>query len=1548
MGATISITGGRNEKVFCEAYNIRTLAEAEAIQKHIPALIQQETMGNSLLTAGDIEYITEAEGRLAVKVIDKFKSGEFPLEEWKHTPPEPNEPLPAKARDDSPSGTGNTIGKIVGQAPQAVQPPQEANAAVTPETEQEKGFLDQAGEWWDETKEGVTKWGEEAGEKLSAAWDNPGKAAIGAAKGVWNTVPDVGEFVFRTTVGMPAAMMSSSGTVLKYAGADAIGDTALAAADAWNKQVVDKAVELSHVDAIRFDITDKAEQGGALIFDGVSLATGVGGLVKGVAKQGAKATAKATKPAPGAKVKEKPQDAPEAKPQKEPAKDDATPSNKKDGNDNGLSTKEGDPVDMATGDFLQVWPVLAIPGVLPISLNRSYRSTADLHGLFGPKWADDWSRQVVIGHGEVHYTHADGVVYDFATPDNRVLSRNRHLPHCLLTGDLTGALCLTDRRAQLMYHFSPVSGSRQTLTAITDRCQNRIDFIYDKHVRLIEVTRNDGLRLSLHYRDRQLHTLDMHATRDGQPVEQRLLTCDYDPQGYLNACDAFQHNHLWHEYDPQGRMTRWHDTDQTDLTITYDDRGRVLSTTSPSGYWCDRFRYDDNARITTYLDGEGGETRYHYDPNGLVIREVDPLGRITRRQWRHSLLMWESDPSGQMTTFDYNADGALTGVVLPTGETFAYDYDEHGQLTESVLPTGERWQWHYDEQGNLTALTNPLGHRAEYQYGTHGELRQRLLPDGRAWHYAYDESQRLAAVMTPDGETTELELDTLGRLCRLTDALKQETRYRYRSDHASLIQGSLSEITLADGVTQKLDYDSEHRVVAVTDGEGRTTRYAYGAFDLLTRMTRPDGTRLHFGYDRLTRLSTVTASTGEVYRYERDAAGQIIRETDFTGRTLAYQYDTLGRRTHTIYPDGQQQCWHYNERGQLIRETSWQPAGDELKLTATTTYAYNARHQLIKATNAEATVEFDYDNATGLPIAERLNGREIRREWDTFTGQPLSEQLDENTLHFGYNRMRALSQFQFNQHSPLALHYDVLGRERSRESADGFILASRYTATGLLSHQSAGQATRLFKQTQAGNDPHFPPQGTAVNRSWHYDGAHNVRMIDDSRWGQTGYRYNDNDQIVQTLFDGTRPYEEQFRYDANGNLSQHLPVEAHGALTQMSQRQQAGRVVRQGNLRYAYDKNGRLIEKTEHRDGFRPQIWRYHWDTQNRLTECDTPDGSRWRYHYDAFGRRIRKLKLHDGKLVAANLQRWLNGRPDLSPRDTEIYGQEYVWSGDQLIEETPVYADGTLAFDQRVRWLYEPGALIPSARYEKGKLHYLVSDHQGTVRELLNEQGVLVWAQRLTTWGKAEKSQVLASHDADYHVGCNLRFAGQYEDEESGLYYNRFRYYNPETAQYLLPDPIGLLGGVNPYGYVHNPANWIDPYGLAGEVGNKGDFESYYRSMSPSHYEHLTKTGQLKPTSETFLSPTLGFSESYTGTLVRFDLNPGTTKALEQIGVRDTSLVTRDLYPDMPQVGKGWTKYNAYFKKEDEQINVGLGKGKALDIFNGNISKFEKIKEIK
>ncbi|HEK2891991.1 TPA: EndoU domain-containing protein, partial [Proteus mirabilis] len=245
--------------------------------------------------------------------------------------------------------------------------------------------------------------------------------------------------------------------------------------------------------------------------------------------------------------------------------------------------------------------------------------------------------------------------------------------------------------------------------------------------------------------------------------------------------------------------------------------------------------------------------------------------------------------------------------------------------------------------------------------------------------------------------------------------------------------------------------------------------------------------------------------------------------------------------------------------------------------------------------------------------------------------------------------------------------------------------------------------------------------------------------------------------------------------------------------------------------------NGRLAKKIVHTRGFRPREWRYLWNTQNQLTACFTPKGDCWHYTYDAFGRRLSKTKTVDSDL--AHIDPLF---PQIKPKITTW---RYLWSGDQLIEETPIYADGTLANAQQVQWLYQPGEITPTARYQQGKLHYVVTDHQGTPREIFSEGGQASWAGRLNTWGQMQFWRYRdgkAENDPNY-TECPFRFAGQYEDEESGLYYNRFRYYDRETGQYLSPDPIGLLGGLNPYGYVHCPTGWVDPFGLAGGKGNKG-----------------------------------------------------------------------------------------------------------------------------
>lgn len=91
---------------------------------------------------------------------------------------------------------------------------------------------------------------------------------------------------------------------------------------------------------------------------------------------------------------------------------------------------------------------------------------------------------------------------------------------------------------------------------------------------------------------------------------------------------------------------------------------------------------------------------------------------------------------------------------------------------------------------------------------------------------------------------------------------------------------------------------------------------------------------------------------------------------------------------------------------------------------------------------------------------------------------------------------------------------------------------------------------------------------------------------------------------------------------------------------------------------------------------------------------------------------------------------------------------------------------------------------------------------------ELYDQQGTKTWQAQLDSYG-----QVRAGKGKPQD--CPFRYQGQYEDVETGLYYNRFRYYDPEAGQYVSQDPIGLKGGIKLYSYVSNPGAWVDVFGL-------------------------------------------------------------------------------------------------------------------------------------
>lgn len=98
--------------------------------------------------------------------------------------------------------------------------------------------------------------------------------------------------------------------------------------------------------------------------------------------------------------------------------------------------------------------------------------------------------------------------------------------------------------------------------------------------------------------------------------------------------------------------------------------------------------------------------------------------------------------------------------------------------------------------------------------------------------------------------------------------------------------------------------------------------------------------------------------------------------------------------------------------------------------------------------------------------------------------------------------------------------------------------------------------------------------------------------------------------------------------------------------------------------------------------------------------------------------------------------------------------------------------------------------------------------DHLGTPRELTDMQGNVVWNGRYKAWGRLLH--------VEREIEQPLRFQGQYEDQETGLFYNRYRYYDPDVARYVTQDPIGLLGGINSYLYSASPTTMTDPLGLS------------------------------------------------------------------------------------------------------------------------------------
>jgi len=628
----------------------------------------------------------------------------------------------------------------------------------------------------------------------------------------------------------------------------------------------------------------------------------------------------------------------------------------------------------------------------------------------------------------------------------------------------------------------------------------------------------------------------------------------------------------------------------------------------------------------------------------------------------------------------------------------------------------------------------------------------------------------VCASLEERGELAHFEPSS--RTVRSTDAAGYLWQYELGAD------GKLAAVRTPAGRLSRMHFDDQGRIEELTEPSGRHTEVPADEHGAPIRFVRDGQTLVSFSWNAErtacaaefcdgSRAQLTTTAAGRPLRYANrlnqvtafdfDAAGRLVELRDGLGQATRFECDDAGLPSATRHADGRVES--------VIRRSPNAVAlavGGEPLVEMTT----DAGGRPLAVTYADgAAYGYAYDDASRLVSATGPNGGvDFQYRED---GKLVRETSGKETFAFEYDARDQLAAIEYPDGPRAEFVYDSDKRlARVVWGAATFELAyapgdrQRSVTTAALRTEfefgAAGKPTRI-----AVSDP--LRGALAFETTYQYDLEGRLLVKRDSAFGERRYAYDAEAELVGVA-DEHGQWREMFGYDAAGNRN---------VVSGLSVGLAAGNRLRaQGDLTCEYDARGNLVGLTSP-----TQAWRYDYDFKNQMVAAHGPHGT-IEFKYDALGRRIEK-----------------NGA------DRRI---RYVWCGELLTREVI-----TVGEQESVRdYLYAPGTYEPLAQRVDGRVFYYHNDQLGTPQRLTDEQGRVVWEARYYAFGYAEVTVGAVENP--------LRLPGQYFDVETGLHYNRFRYYSPLLGRYVSVDPVGLLGGQNLYRYAGNdPINATDALGL-------------------------------------------------------------------------------------------------------------------------------------
>lgn len=853
---------------------------------------------------------------------------------------------------------------------------------------------------------------------------------------------------------------------------------------------------------------------------------------------------------------------------------------------------------------------------------------------------------------------------------------------------------------------------------------------------------------------------------------------------------------------------------------------------------CEKFTYDTQGRLIESEDAAKKKTQYSYSNSEkpyLLTKTTqdDPMGF-------HKVL-----GNNRKITYGYDTYGLYPVVIEETYSggvartQYVYDYIT-GDILREILPDNSYTDYQYYSDGKIKNVISPctqaLDGRLFYTVENHTYHVNTICEDyaEEVPAYSVDEitKYRIYADDNPSQAMYGAEInfyDAVGNLKmheQYDFSKKDENNYylRYKTKYYHDNYDRLIKTTNNEGSSVQYVYDGFDRPIQVTDKEGKVYTYTYNSVQNTATMTLAGnegqknlGTMYYdlYGNNIKARVYPDNSSNYLEEIYEYDLNGNVISYTDPNGNETEYTYDALNRLKETLLPNGEKATANYSSFDEPSFEKIYGTDGTEKsarityrnekgdvnmrffnydkRLVESSSYSADAKGRTVSINEGENPKSLIYDE-TNHPIILTSGTSQIHRRYNWF-GEVAAASTDGQTPEIRYG-------------------YDARGNLAAKLQNDDYYMGYAYsTINNIVLSQMPSSRTESYTYTANGN------LDTIVSDSKTYD-----------------YEYYDTGLVKSLTY--PNGLKTEYIYDNIGRVTNMITTKGNATINSLS---------------YTYDNNGNILTYT--RNG---QVTSYTYDSLDRLLSVTYPDSSTVVYTYDALNNLTKetfsngniKEYFYNHKYQLKEIK--LNG----TVTDTYTYNQtgavtshnEETYTYDEW-DRMSGYSDGTNAYtykydtngirtqkndkqyiidinnnvvaetdsagdiESEILW----GNGKPLARKTNGSWYYYIYNAHGDVVGLVNDTGTVVNTYEYTPWGEI--------HNETEIVDNPIKYAGEYYDDELGMYYLRARYYDPSTKRFTSYDieEGEILNPLDMNRYVYcrnNPIKYVDPTGMLAYPG--------------------------------------------------------------------------------------------------------------------------------